>query len=73
MKIYAARHGETEWNALNKVCGRTDIDLTANGIEQARKLALKAEGKGITVIISSPMIRAVGSMARAKSPSPLNR
>ena len=34
MKIYAARHGETEWNRLNKVCGRTDLDLTEKGEAQ---------------------------------------
>lgn len=39
MKIYAARHGQTEWNALDKVCGRTDINLTQEGYRQAEMLA----------------------------------
>ena len=41
MKLYVTRHGETTWNAANKVCGRTDVDLTERGREQARALGEK--------------------------------
>ena len=58
MKIYVARHGETEWNARNKICGRTDLPLTARGMEQARELAEIMAHKELDLIISSPMIRA---------------
>lgn len=58
MKLYVARHGETEWNALNKVCGRTDLPLTEKGIQQAEKLAERTENLGIDIIIASPMLRA---------------
>lgn len=58
MKIYVARHGETEWNALNKICGRTDIPLTERGLAQAKVLAEKAVDLDIDIIIASPMIRA---------------
>lgn len=58
MKLYVARHGETGWNALNKVCGRTDIPLTELGMKQAEDLADRVDGLGIDLIISSPMIRA---------------
>lgn len=58
MKLYVARHGETEWNAQDKICGRTDIPLTERGMEQAKQLADKMAGAGIDVIIASPMIRA---------------
>ena len=27
MRLLAARHGQTEWNALNKICGTTDLPL----------------------------------------------
>lgn len=27
MKLYVARHGQTSWNAQNKVCGVTDAGL----------------------------------------------
>lgn len=58
MKLYVARHGETSWNLLNKVSGRTDIPLTKTGMQQAQLLAWNAVGKGIEVIISSPLLRA---------------
>ena len=58
MKIYVARHGQTEWNVACKVCGRTDIPLTERGLEQAQLLAKEAEKCDLDVIIASPMIRA---------------
>ena len=58
MKIFFTRHGETQWNALNKICGLTDIELTERGISQAKELAEKLEDKKIDLIIASPMKRA---------------
>lgn len=60
MKFYVARHGETQWNALSKICGRTDIDLTEKGENQAHELGkrMKAEGKIPDVMVVSPMRRA---------------
>ena len=58
MKLYVVRHGETQWNALNKICGRTDVPLTEKGLEQAKLLADWLETARIDVIIASPMIRA---------------
>lgn len=59
MKIYATRHGQTEWNSLDRICGITDIDLTETGIKQAEELAEKAAEKGdIDLIICSPLKRA---------------
>ncbi len=34
-RLYLARHGETEWNADNRVQGSIDIPLSAKGREQA--------------------------------------
>ena len=31
MKLILLRHGESEWNKLNKFTGWTDVDLTKNG------------------------------------------
>ena len=58
MKLLAARHGQTEWNALNKICGTTDLPLNELGMEQAKLLADRVENMGIDVIIASTMIRA---------------
>ncbi len=57
--LYVARHGQTVWNAQNKVCGITDVELTEIGKEQARTLAYEVQGKNINLIISSPLTRAV--------------
>lgn len=59
MKIYIARHGETAWNREFRVCGRTDLELTERGIEQAHLLAQEVEKYNITHIISSPLKRAL--------------
>lgn len=58
MKVYAARHGQTQWNLEDKVCGRTDLPLTEVGISQAELLAWRTRELKIDVIISSPMLRA---------------
>jgi len=58
MKLYAARHGQTQWNMENKVCGRTDQPLTETGHAQAQLLAERAKDLDIDIIISSPMLRA---------------
>ena len=58
MDIYVARHGQTDWNVENKVCGLTDADLTDKGIEQARRLSAEMKDKGIDIIITSPLKRA---------------
>ncbi len=65
MKLYVARHGETEWNALNKVCGRTDLPLTEKGKQQAQLLAERTKALDIDMIISSPMLRARQTAAPA--------
>lgn len=58
MKIYLARHGQTQWNVDNKITGVTDIPLTQEGIEQAKQLAEVAKDYQIDVIIASPLMRA---------------
>lgn len=57
-KIYAARHGETELNAQDRVCGAVDIPLTENGMAQAYALAELLADKGIEKIYCSDMLRA---------------
>ncbi len=65
MKIYFTRHGETQWNSRNIICGVTDIELSEKGFEQARSLAADiSENRGdIGAIICSPMKRAVQTAA----------
>ena len=56
--IYVVRHGETEWNAINKVLGRTDIPLNDRGIEQAEEIARSLKDIKIDVFLCSPLSRA---------------
>ena len=58
MRLFAARHGQTQWNVDNKICGTTDVPLTEEGWAQARALAEKATGMEIDLIICSTMLRA---------------
>lgn len=36
-KIVLVRHGESEWNLENRFCGWHDADLSAKGIEEAKR------------------------------------
>ena len=63
MKLYVVRHGQSEWNALRKVCGATDAPLTELGRQQAAETAaLVAEmtkNEPLDLIIASPLSRAL--------------
>ena len=58
MIFYAVRHGQTDWNALGRVCGRTDLPLNAEGERQARQTAGSLRGLAIERIVCSPLLRA---------------
>lgn len=45
-KLYFVRHGESEWNVADKICGRTDIPLTKRGHEQGGGNREKDCGRG---------------------------
>ncbi|MDE5801929.1 MAG: histidine phosphatase family protein [Lachnospiraceae bacterium] len=59
MKLFVARHGQTVWNAQNRVCGVTDVKLTERGIGQAKELSDIIQNYDIDIIISSPLKRAI--------------
>lgn len=60
MKVYFARHGQTDWNILRKVQGTTDIPLNETGILQAETLCenLKKKKISFTKIYTSYQKRA---------------
>jgi probable phosphoglycerate mutase len=57
-RIYLARHGETDWNALGKLQGHTDIALNEQGREQARELAARLRREGVRGVTTSDLSRA---------------
>lgn len=59
MKLYLARHGETDWNLQNRIQGQTDTSLNEKGRRQAQELAMILKEKHhISSIYSSRQKRA---------------
>jgi uncharacterized phosphatase len=56
--ICLIRHGETDWNALGKLQGRTDIPLNPTGIRQAEECREFFKTSKWDVMITSPLKRA---------------
>lgn len=57
--FYFIRHGQTTWNAENKICGMTDAPLTDLGHQQAIEAGRKLAALGVQVdeILYSPLQR----------------
>jgi 2,3-bisphosphoglycerate-dependent phosphoglycerate mutase len=62
--LVLVRHGESEWNKKNLFTGWRDIDLTENGIAEARAAGrrLKAQGIRFDVAFTSALKRAQRSL-----------
>lgn len=58
MKIYIARHGQTDWNLEMRAQGRKDVPLNAAGREQAEKLRENTKDLEFDAVYASPLKRA---------------
>jgi 2,3-bisphosphoglycerate-dependent phosphoglycerate mutase len=58
------RHGESQWNLENRFTGWTDVDLTPNGLDEARRAGqqLKAEGLSFDLCYTSMLRRAIRTL-----------
>lgn len=66
LNVYLLRHGQTAWNAdNNRYCGRSDISLTAKGIQQAEMVRDQLKGIEFDGVYSSPLERAFMTAAIA--------
>jgi broad specificity phosphatase PhoE len=59
MRIFLARHGETEWNVEHRLQGRADTRLTRRGEDQARALAELVRGLPLEAIYTSTLRRTI--------------
>jgi probable phosphoglycerate mutase len=64
-EIHLVRHGETEWSLSGRHTGRSDIPLTPNGEDAARKVADRLAGLSVSAVWSSPSQRARNTCALA--------
>ena len=59
LNVYLLRHGQTAWNAdNNRYCGRTDLELTPAGIQQAISVHRQLNDICFEAVYSSPLQRA---------------
>src|SRR5512139_1603975 len=63
-KLVLIRHGESTWNKENRFTGWTDVDLSAQGVDEARAAGrlLAAEGYDFDVAFTSVLKRAIRTL-----------
>ena len=63
-KIVLIRHGESQWNLENRFTGWTDVDLTPNGLAEARRAGqlLRTVGFDFDLCYTSVLRRAIRTL-----------
>lgn len=61
ISLYLIRHGETLWNRDRRFQGHTDVDLSEQGVWQARRLSRKLQPVTFAAIYASDLSRAVAT------------
>jgi len=74
-KLILLRHGQSKWNKLNRFTGWVDVDLTAEGIEEALNAGEEIKKIPVDVVYTSTLVRAqmtaTIAMSRHASQRPL--
>jgi broad specificity phosphatase PhoE len=58
-RIVLVRHGETEWNVVERFRGRVDVPLNETGRAQAQAVACRLAAWPVEAVYSSPLSRAL--------------
>jgi 2,3-bisphosphoglycerate-dependent phosphoglycerate mutase len=63
-RLVLVRHGQSDWNQKNLFTGWTDVDLTAQGREEARQAGRTLTGAGLTfdIAFTSVLTRAIRTL-----------
>lgn len=70
-RIFLVRHGATVLTAEDRFAGATDVPLSDEGREQARRLAERLRQEPIAAVYASPMGRTVETAALVATPHSL--
>ena len=71
LRIYVARHGQTDWNLEGRLQGGTDIPLNATGRQQATQLGERFKSIRLDAIYSSGLRRSRETAELIGSAAPL--
>ncbi|HYR59529.1 MAG TPA: histidine phosphatase family protein [Chthoniobacteraceae bacterium] len=71
-RIFLVRHGATVLTAEDRFAGATDVPLSDEGREQARRLALRLRGEKLAAIYASPLGRTMETARLIGAPHPLD-
>jgi len=61
LKLYIVRHGQTEWNVLEKFQGQLNSPLTERGIEKVGKIGKELENVKFEAVYTSELGRTIGT------------
>ena len=56
-RLIIVRHGQTDWNNVNRIQGEVDVPLNSEGLKEAKCLASQLSSEKIDVVFSSELSR----------------